>query len=84
MESFKRAKATPIAQVTIITEEGNTVNHTRYVGKMESSEGNYIYWVGSSLGRETNDLCFETFSKAMAYVRGHVKPDVKIFDVAEF
>jgi hypothetical protein len=80
MEGFESAHAVPIAE--LVTED-KTI-HTRYIGKMISTKENYIYWVGSCLGRDKNDAYFETFEDAANWVKKHIRPGVTLFEVDKF
>jgi hypothetical protein len=51
---------------------------------MESTEGNYIYWVGSSLGRDGSDVYLKSFEECIKWVKDHIRDGVKLFEIKEF
>lgn len=83
-ESFKKSIAKPIAETEIKNEDGEKILYVKYIGKATSDKENSIYWLGSSLSHDKNNLWFETFETAVDYAKKHVKKGITLMDISKF
>ncbi len=87
-ESFKKSVAKPVAE--LIVAKNNPIANLKeghyvwYLGKVESNQGNALYWFGSHDRLEEGNRFFNSFNEAITFIAENLKPEITFIPIDEF